>query len=117
MLGLTLRRAERRRLLRGGTTLLDLMKPDVMAPRTLIDINPLQAEHGGIATDRSGLTLGGLTRMSAAADHPEVATSGAGSSSDGDRNVASASSPMKRTRSTSNEGESGRVTRLSGRAR
>jgi xanthine dehydrogenase YagS FAD-binding subunit len=57
----------------GGTQLLDLMKLDVMAPRTLIDINPLQAEHGGIAADASGLTLGGLARMSAAADHPEVA--------------------------------------------
>jgi len=44
-------------------------------------------------------------------------TSGAGSSCDGDRNAASASSPTKRTRSASNEGESRRVTRSSGRAR
>jgi xanthine dehydrogenase YagS FAD-binding subunit len=57
----------------GGTQLLDLMKLDVMAPGSLIDINPLQAEHGGIAADGDGLVLGGLVRMSAAAGHPEVA--------------------------------------------
>lgn len=57
----------------GGTQLLDLMKLDVMTPGTLIDINPLQAEHGHIASDRSGLILGSLVRMSAAADHPALA--------------------------------------------
>jgi xanthine dehydrogenase YagS FAD-binding subunit len=59
--------------LAGGTTLLDLMKLDVMAPGTLIDINPLQAEHGRIAVDDRGLTLGGLAPMTETADHPEVA--------------------------------------------
>lgn len=42
----------------GGTTLLDLMKLDVMALGTLIDISPLQAEHGRIETDAHELTLG-----------------------------------------------------------
>ena len=56
----------------GGTQLLDLMKLDVMAPGTLIDINPLQAEHGGISSNGDALTLGALTRMSAAADHPDI---------------------------------------------
>ncbi|GJD66683.1 FAD binding domain-containing protein [Methylobacterium frigidaeris] len=57
----------------GGTTLLDLMKLDVMAPERLVDINPLKAEHGSIAADGSGLVLGGLARMSEAAEHPAIA--------------------------------------------
>ncbi|MEH3144020.1 MAG: xanthine dehydrogenase family protein subunit M [Methylobacterium frigidaeris] len=56
----------------GGTTLLDLMKLDVLRPERLVDINLLRREHGGIAADGSGLVLGGLARMSEAADHPVI---------------------------------------------
>ena len=59
--------------LAGGTTLVDLMKLDVMRPQTLVDINPL---HGGalgrIEADQHGLRLGALAHMAEAADHPAV---------------------------------------------
>jgi xanthine dehydrogenase YagS FAD-binding subunit len=58
--------------LAGGTTLLDLMKLDVMRPDLVIDINPLHSEHGRIDIDKNGLRLGALVRMSDAADHPEI---------------------------------------------
>jgi xanthine dehydrogenase YagS FAD-binding subunit len=58
--------------LAGGTTLLDLMKLDVMRPRTLIDISPLQARHGGIELTPSGLRLGALARMADVAADPGV---------------------------------------------
>jgi xanthine dehydrogenase YagS FAD-binding subunit len=59
--------------LAGGTTLLDLMKLDVMRPRRLIDINALQkAELGRIESGPDGLRLGALVRMADAADHAEV---------------------------------------------
>ncbi|RAI42150.1 FAD binding domain-containing protein [Rhodoplanes roseus] len=56
----------------GGTTLLDLMKIDVMRPATVVDINPLQERYGAIATDDKGLRLGALARMAQVADHPSV---------------------------------------------
>ena len=56
----------------GGTTLLDLMKLDVMHPRTLVMLGALRGEHGSIAMDATGLRLGALARMSAAADHPGI---------------------------------------------
>lgn len=59
--------------LAGGTTLVDLMKLQVMQPEALIDINPL--ERNGLArieTDAHGLRLGALVRMADAADHPVV---------------------------------------------
>jgi xanthine dehydrogenase YagS FAD-binding subunit len=58
--------------LAGGTTLVDLMKLDVMRPEALIDINALQREHGGIRVDGDRLVLGALARMSDVADHPSV---------------------------------------------
>ena len=58
--------------LAGGTTMLDLMKLDVMQPQHLVDINPLRTEHGAITADAAGLHLGGLARMSVAADHPVI---------------------------------------------
>jgi xanthine dehydrogenase YagS FAD-binding subunit len=59
--------------LAGGTTLLDLMKIDVMRPEVLVDINPLeQTPMGRIEPDRGGLRLGALTRMTAAAEHPVI---------------------------------------------
>ena len=56
----------------GGTTLLDLMKLDVMQPTRVVDVNDLGAAHGGITVDDKGLRLGALARMAAVADHAEV---------------------------------------------
>src|SRR4051795_223955 len=56
----------------GGTTLLDLMKLDVLAPKSLIDINDLAPEFGGIEADAQGLRIGALARMSDTAEHPDV---------------------------------------------
>ena len=50
--------------LAGGTTLLDLMKLDVMRPRTLVDINPLAPAWAAISLDGGNLRLGALARMS-----------------------------------------------------
>jgi xanthine dehydrogenase YagS FAD-binding subunit len=59
--------------LAGGTTLLDLMKLDVMQPDAVIDINPLAASgYGRIEPSRHGLRLGALARMADAADNPNV---------------------------------------------
>ncbi len=58
--------------LAGGTTLIDLMKLDVLRPTHLVDINPLAARHSAIEAGPEGLRLGALARMSAAADHPDV---------------------------------------------
>jgi xanthine dehydrogenase YagS FAD-binding subunit len=58
--------------LAGGTTLVDLMKLDVMRPEVLVDINPLQARLGGIEATPQGLRLGALARMADVADHPDV---------------------------------------------
>jgi xanthine dehydrogenase YagS FAD-binding subunit len=59
--------------LAGGTTLLDLMRLDVMQPATVIDINPLsEAGYGRIELNQHGLRLGALVRMADAADHPGV---------------------------------------------
>jgi len=59
--------------LAGGTTLLDLMKLDVMRPQAIIDINPLDANsYGRIEISQHGLRLGALVRMGEAADHPEI---------------------------------------------
>ncbi len=63
----------RAEFLAGGTTLLDLMKLDVMRPETVIDINPLaEAGYGRIEINQHGLRLGALVRMGDAADHPEI---------------------------------------------
>ena len=56
----------------GGTVLLDLMKLGVMHPQALIDINPLRREFAGIESDRAGLHIGGLARMSEVEDDPDV---------------------------------------------
>jgi xanthine dehydrogenase YagS FAD-binding subunit len=59
--------------LAGGTTLIDLMKLDVMRPAHLVDINALAAsELGRIETQPKGLRLGALVRMADAAEHAEV---------------------------------------------
>jgi len=60
--------------LAGGTTLLDLMKLDVMRPQQVVDINPLSRSpgFGGIVLDERGARLGALVRMGEAADHTEL---------------------------------------------
>jgi xanthine dehydrogenase YagS FAD-binding subunit len=57
--------------LAGGTTLVDLMKLDVMTPRRVIDINALNLR--GITVDHNGLRIGALERMSDVAVHRGVA--------------------------------------------
>ncbi|WP_340119902.1 xanthine dehydrogenase family protein subunit M [Pelagibius sp. 7325] len=58
--------------LAGGTTLLDLMKLDVLRPSTVVDIGSLEDHFGSIEVNRSGLKLGALVRMADAAEHPEI---------------------------------------------
>jgi xanthine dehydrogenase YagS FAD-binding subunit len=58
--------------LAGGTTLVDLMKLDVMQPATLLDIKPLHKDLRHITVSGDGLFLGALVRMSEAADHAEI---------------------------------------------
>jgi xanthine dehydrogenase YagS FAD-binding subunit len=54
----------------GGTTLIDLMKIDVLAPTALIDINrlPFSSIHAAAA----GVTIGANVRNSALAHHPAI---------------------------------------------
>lgn len=59
--------------LAGGTTLVDLMKLEVMRPDHVIDINALdRTAHGQVEVSQNGLRLGALVRMADAADHPDV---------------------------------------------
>jgi xanthine dehydrogenase YagS FAD-binding subunit len=59
--------------LAGGTTLLDLMKLDVMCPQLVIDINALQRSSlGRIDGNETQLRLGALARMAETAEHPAV---------------------------------------------
>jgi xanthine dehydrogenase YagS FAD-binding subunit len=54
----------------GGTTLIDLMKLEVMTPSQLLDINGLPMS--GIEVTADGLRIGALEKMSDVAEHPEV---------------------------------------------
>ncbi|MGW8526389.1 MULTISPECIES: FAD binding domain-containing protein [Nocardiopsidaceae] len=56
--------------LAGGTTLVDLMKLELMTPSRVVDINRLPLR--GITVDRGGLHVGALERMSDVADHQDV---------------------------------------------
>ena len=58
--------------LAGGTTLLDLMKLDVMQPARVVDINDLSEQFGAIQYDAQGLRLGALVHMADAARHPDI---------------------------------------------
>lgn len=58
--------------LAGGTTLLDLMKLDVMRPDVLVDINPLSDAWSAISLDGSILKMGAMARMSDVAANPDV---------------------------------------------
>lgn len=59
--------------LAGGTTLLDLMKLEVMRPDAIIDINLLEKTPlGKIEAREDGLHLGALVRMADAAENPDI---------------------------------------------
>ncbi len=58
--------------LAGGTTLIDLMKLDVMRPARVIDIKPLMQRHSEIEFKDGELRMGGLALMSDAARHAEI---------------------------------------------
>ncbi len=58
--------------LAGGTTMLDLMKLDVMRPQTLVDINALKKQYGSIEAKDGSLRIGALVTMAQAAAHPVV---------------------------------------------
>jgi xanthine dehydrogenase YagS FAD-binding subunit len=58
--------------LAGGTTLVDLMKLDVMRPERVIDINGLREVNGRIEFGDKGLRLGALARMSEVAADAQV---------------------------------------------
>ncbi len=57
--------------LAGGTTLLDLMKLDVMRPSHLVDLNGMQS-LAQIDAGSEGLRLGAMARMADAADDTEI---------------------------------------------
>jgi xanthine dehydrogenase YagS FAD-binding subunit len=80
--------------LAGGTTLVDLMKLDVVTPAHVIDINAVPLD--GFRIDRDGLRIGALERMNAvatnrrvAADYPVLAQALLHSASPQLRNMAS----------------------------
>jgi xanthine dehydrogenase YagS FAD-binding subunit len=59
--------------LAGGTTLIDLMRLNVMTPQTVVDINALsRSALGKIEHGPQGLKLGALAHMAEAAGHPAV---------------------------------------------
>jgi xanthine dehydrogenase YagS FAD-binding subunit len=59
--------------LAGGTTLVDLMKLEVMSPKHVIDINGLNLR--GITVSHNGLRIGAMERMVDVATNPDVARS------------------------------------------
>jgi xanthine dehydrogenase YagS FAD-binding subunit len=58
--------------LAGGTTLIDLMKLDVMRPGTLVDINPLASQWSAVDLSGGNLRLGALARMSDVAANSDM---------------------------------------------
>jgi xanthine dehydrogenase YagS FAD-binding subunit len=58
--------------LAGGTTLIDLMKLDVMRPSVVVDINPLAQAWSAINIEGGNLRLGAMARMSDVAANPEI---------------------------------------------
>ena len=90
--------------LAGGTTLIDLMKLDVMQPQRIVDIGPLSQELSAIEARPDGLRLGALARMSDVAGHaaikrdfPLIAQSLALAASQQIRNMASFACSMAAT--------------------
>lgn len=58
--------------LAGGTTLVDLMKLNVMRPQRVVDLNASAREYASIQFDGSSLRLGAFAKMAEAAAHPAV---------------------------------------------
>ena len=58
--------------LAGGTTLVDLMKLNVLTPARVVDINALRRQNAGILLDDQGLTLGAFATMASTASHPQI---------------------------------------------
>ncbi len=58
--------------LAGGTTLLDLMKLDVIRPERIIDLNMLRDEFGFIRRDGPRLRLGAFATMASVAADPHI---------------------------------------------
>jgi xanthine dehydrogenase YagS FAD-binding subunit len=58
--------------LAGGTTMLDLMKLDVMRPELLVDIRDVSPAGRSIERRGEALYLGAFATMAEAADHPDV---------------------------------------------
>lgn len=62
-----------RQFLAGGTTILDLMRLDVMHPDVLVDLGRLSArDHARIDVGEAGIRFGFLTRMADAAEDPRI---------------------------------------------
>jgi xanthine dehydrogenase YagS FAD-binding subunit len=57
----------------GGTTILDLMKLDVMRPQMLVDISNLAVPGSAIEVNKDGVRFAPLVRMAEAAEHPAIA--------------------------------------------
>jgi xanthine dehydrogenase YagS FAD-binding subunit len=58
--------------LAGGTTVVDLMRQDVLRPAILVDINGMERQYGRIEADGRGLRVGALARMAEAEEHPAI---------------------------------------------
>jgi xanthine dehydrogenase YagS FAD-binding subunit len=58
--------------LAGGTTLVDLMKLEVMRPAKVVDLGAIAGAYDAISVSSDGLRLGAMVKMSAAAEHPEI---------------------------------------------
>ena len=58
--------------LAGGTTLVDLMKLDVLRPDRVVDIGALKSAHSAIEAGADGLRLGALATMAEVASHADV---------------------------------------------
>jgi len=58
--------------LAGGTTLIDLMKLDVLRPERVVDVTPLTQSHSEIEATPQGLRLGAFATMAAVAGHAGV---------------------------------------------
>ena len=60
--------------LAGGTTLIDLMKLDVLRPKQLVDLNPLRSSAHPVEIGPKGLRLNAFATMSEIADDASVAS-------------------------------------------
>ena len=85
--------------LAGGTTLVDLMKLDVMQPAKVVDLGALAGAHDAITVSPDGVRLGAMVKMATAADHPEIVKT---------YPVIAQSLRTRRKRPTSQHGDAGR---------